>query len=270
MHPYLNIAIKAARRAGNIITRYLGDIETLKVHEKGLNDLVTLVDQAAEQDIIETIRRAYPEHSILGEETGYHPGKDEYVWVIDPLDGTLNYVHGFPHFAVSIAVKYREQIEHGVVYDPLSQDLYVASRGEGAKLNDRRIRVSKHIKLEGTLIGTSFPFHNRADQVDQHFQIFKEVFIRCSDVRRTGSAALNLAYVAAGKLDGFWESGLKEWDIAAGILLVREAGGYVTDFKGESDYLKSGNIIAGSRKIHAELLKIIDENLPKGFIPPQQ
>lgn len=263
MHPFLNTAIKAARRAGKIITRYMDEIETLKVHEKGMNDLVTLVDQAAEQDIIETIRRAYPNHGILGEETGYHAGTDEFVWVIDPLDGTMNYVHGFPHFAVSIGVKYRDQIEHGVVYDPLSQDLYAASRGAGAQLNDRRIRVSKHIRLEGTLIGTSLPFHERAKHIDQHFHIFKEVFIRCSDVRRTGSAALNLAYVAAGKLDGFWESGLKEWDIAAGVLLVREAGGYVTDFKGEHGFLESGNIIAGSRKIHAELLKIIEEKLPK-------
>ncbi len=262
MHPYLNIAIKAATRAGKIINRYLGDLEALKIHEKGMNDFVTLVDQAAEQDIIETIQRAYPRHSILGEETGYHPGTDEFVWVIDPLDGTLNYLHGFPHFAVSIAVKYREQMEYGVVYDPLSQDLYTATRGGGAQLNDRRIRVSKHNRLEGTLIGSSFPFNEREKYVDQHFHTFKEVFIRCADVRRTGSAALNLAYVAAGKLDGFWESGLKEWDLAAGALLVREAGGYVSDFNGENDFAKSGNLIAGSRKIHAELLKIIQENLP--------
>lgn len=260
MHPYLNTAIKAARRAGKIITRYLGDLEALKVHEKGLNDLVTLVDQAAEHDIIDTIQRAYPHHSILGEETGFHKADDEFVWVIDPLDGTTNYVHGFPHFAVSIAVKYRDQIEHGVIYDPLSQDLYTASRGSGAQLNDRRIRVSKHTKLEGTLIGCSFPFHERSKQLDKQFKIFKEVFVRCSDVRRSGSAALNLAYVASGKLDGFWESGLKEWDLAAGVLLVREAGGYATDFKGEAAFAENGNLIAGSRKIHAELLKIIQEN----------
>lgn len=260
MHPYLNIAVKAARRAGKIITRYMTELETLKIHEKGLNDLVTLVDQAAEHDIIETIRRHYPNHSILGEETGFHPGTDEYVWVIDPLDGTMNYIHGFPHFAVSIAIRYREQIEHAVIYDPLSQDLYTASRGAGAQLNDRRIRVSKHIKLEGTLIGSSFPFHERSKYLDEHFKIFKEVFVRCSDVRRSGSAALNLAYVASGKLDGFWESGLKEWDYAAGILLVREAGGYVTDFNGENN-LETGNLIAGSRKVQAELLKIIQDNL---------
>lgn len=261
MHPLLNIAIKAARRAGNIITRYLGELETLKVHEKGLNDLVTLVDQAAENDIIETIRRAYPNHSILGEETGFHAGTEEFVWVIDPLDGTMNYVHGFPHFAVSIGIKYREHIEHGVVYDPLSQDLYTASRGNGAQLNVRRIRASKHSSLAGTLIGTSFPFHDRPKYLDQHFKIFKEVFTRCADVRRTGSAALNLAYIAAGKLDGFWESGLKEWDMAAGVLLVKEAGGFVSDFKGENNYMSSGNIVAGSRKVHAEILEIIKSTL---------
>ncbi len=261
MHPYLNIAIKAARRAGKIITRYLGDLDTLKIHEKGLNDLVTLVDQAAENDIIDTIRRAYPNHAILGEETGYHTGSDEFVWVIDPLDGTMNYVHGFPHFAVSIGIKYREQLEHGVVYDPLSQDLYTASRGSGAQLNDRRIRVSKHNSLEGTLIGTSFPYHDRPKNLDEHYKIFKDVFTLCADVRRTGSAALNLAYVAAGKLDGFWETGLKEWDMAAGALLVKEAGGYVSDFKGQNAYLESGNMVVGSRKVHAELLKIIQEKL---------
>jgi myo-inositol-1(or 4)-monophosphatase len=260
-HPLINIAVKAARRAGKIIIRYFSELDTLKVHEKGFNDLVTLVDKSAENDIIDTIRHAYPEHSILGEESGFHAGNDEFVWVIDPLDGTMNYTHGFPHFAVSIGIKYREQVEHAVIYDPLSQDLYTASRGSGAKLNDRRIRVSKLNTLEGALIGTSFPFHNRDQRLDQYFKLFKEVYIRCADVRRTGSAALNLAYVAAGKLDGFWEPSLKPWDIAAGVLLVREAGGFITDFKGENGYLDSGDVVAGTRKVHAELLRAIQANL---------
>lgn len=257
MHPYLNIAIKAALRAGKIITRYMGQIETLNIREKRKNDLVTLVDQAAENDIIDTIRRAYPNHNILGEETGYHAGQDEFVWVIDPLDGTMNYVHGVPHFAVSIGVKYREQVEHAVVYDPISQDLFTASRGGGAQLNDRRIRVSKYASLEDTLIATSFPYFNRIEELEDFYRTFKEVFTRCADIRHMGSAALNLAYVAAGRLDGFFESGLKEWDISAGTLLVREAGGYVSDFKGENGFFESGNIIAAPRKVHAELLNIV-------------
>jgi myo-inositol-1(or 4)-monophosphatase len=258
MHPYLNIAVKAARRAGKIITRYMEELDTLKIQEKGLNDLVTWVDQAAEQDIIETIHRAYPTHGILGEETGTHPGED-YVWIIDPLDGTMNYVHGFPHFAVSIGIQYKNQIEHAVIYDPLSQDLYTASRGRGAQLNGKRIRVSNRDELAGALIGSSFPYHNRAEFVDQHFNIFKNVFTVCADVRRTGSAALNLAYIASGRLDGFWESGLKPWDIAAGLLLVREAGGYITDYNGEHNSFENGTIIAGTRKVHGELLKIIQK-----------
>lgn len=256
MHALLNIAIQAARRAGKIITRYIEERDTLIVRQKGINDLVTMVDQTAEQDIIETIRRAYPSHGILGEETGHHAG-DEYTWIIDPLDGTMNYIHGFPQFAVSIGIQYKGQIEHGVIYDPVSQDLYTATRGSGAQLNDRRIRVSKRESLEGALIGSSFPYHDRHKYIDQQFKVFKEVYTVCADVRRCGSAALNLAYVASGRLDGFWESGLKEWDMAAGILLVREAGGFLSDFAGAADYFTSGKIIAGTRKIQAELLRII-------------
>jgi len=259
MHPLLNIAISAARKAGKVITRYIEERDTLKVLEKGVNDLVTMVDQNAEHEIIDIIRKAYPEHSILGEETGFHEG-DETTWIIDPLDGTMNYIHGFPSFAVSIGVKYKDQLEHAVVYDPLSQDLYTASRGSGAQLNDRRIRVSKRIGLEGSLIGSSFPYHERSKHIDKQFKVFKDVYTVCADVRRTGSAALNLAYVASGRLDGCWESGLKEWDMAAGVLLVKEAGGYVSDFQGGNHYLTNGNIVAGTRKVHGELLKIIQEH----------
>lgn len=258
MHPYVNIAIKAARRAGKIITRYIEEIDSLKIQEKGVNDLVTWVDQAAENAIIETIQQAYPTHAILGEETGTHPG-EEYTWIVDPLDGTMNYVHGFPHFAVSIGIQYKQNIEHAVIYDPLSQDLYTATRGRGAQLNDKRIRVSKREGLTGSLIGSSFPFHHRDQYIDEHYGIFKKVFVQCADVRRSGSAALNLAYTAAGRLDGFWESGLKPWDMAAGVLLVREAGGFVSDFNGENNFFENGTLIAGTRKVRLALLEIIQE-----------
>lgn len=256
MHPYVNIAVKAARRAGKVITRYMGEFDTFKTQEKGLNDFVTRIDRAAEDEIIDTIKKAYPHHGILAEESGTHPG-EEYIWIIDPLDGTMNYVHGFPHYSVSIAIQYKNQIEHGVVYDPISQDLYTASRGRGAQLNDKRIRVSKSHGLEGALIGSSFPYHNRAQFIDEHYGIFKAVFTRCADVRRLGSAALNLAYTAAGRLDGFWESGLKPWDMAAGVLLVKEAGGFISDFNGDNNFLENGTIIAGTRKVRSELFEII-------------
>lgn len=268
MHPYLNIAIRAARLAGNIITRHLELLDSSKVFEKGLNDFVTVVDRAAEEAIIDTIYKAYPNHGILGEETGYHSG-DDYVWVIDPLDGTMNYVHGFPQFAVSIAIKYKDQIEHGVIYDPISQDLYTATKGAGAQVNNRRIRVSNLNNLDTALIGTAFPFqhrkqgteYSRAPHWQQHLEVLREVQARCSDTRKIGCASLNLAYVAAGRLDGYWEPNLKEWDIAAGVLLVKEAGGYVSDFNGQNDFLHSGDILAGSRKVHAELLQILNKNL---------
>ncbi|HQY22911.1 MAG TPA: inositol monophosphatase family protein [Gammaproteobacteria bacterium] len=258
MHPYLNIAITAARLAGKIITRHMDQLHKLTIFEKGVNDLVTMVDKSAEEAIIETIYKAYPNHSILGEESGHHPG-NEFTWVIDPLDGTMNYVHGFPQFAVSIAVKLKDHLEHAVVYDPLSQDLYTASRGCGAHLNNRRIRVTDRADLNGALIGSDFPYHDRNAKPHgvPHLEILQEIFHKGSDVRRIGSAALSLAYVAAGKLDGFWESDLNPWDIAAGALIVREAGGFVSDFNGENGFLESGNIVAGTRKVHTELLQII-------------
>jgi len=247
MHPYLNIAVSAARRAGTIITRHFEQPEKLNVYEKGLNDLVTTADRAAENAIIETISKAYPHHGILGEETGSHPG-NEFVWIIDPIDGTMNFVHGFPQFAVSIAVKQKGHIEHGVIYDPISQDLFTASRGAGAQLNNKRIRISHREELKSALVGTDS---------STPIEILESILNRCADVRKVGSAALNLAYVAAGRLDGFWDLGLKPWDMAAGILIVREAGGFVSDFEGENNFFESGEIIAGTRKIHAELLDII-------------
>jgi myo-inositol-1(or 4)-monophosphatase len=266
MHPYLNIAVRAARLAGTIITRHLEQLDSSKIFEKGLNDFVTIVDKSAEEAIIDTIYKAYPHHGILAEETGEHPG-NEYVWVIDPLDGTMNYVHGFPQFAVSIAVKYKGQLEHGVIYDPISQDLYTATRGAGAQVNNRRIRASNLLSLENALIGMAFPFQHRQRNMEyskdprwsQHLEILRTVQARCSDTRKVGCASLNLAYVAAGRLDGYWEPGLKEWDIAAGALIAREAGAFVSDFNGEANYLDNGDIIAGGRKIHQELLQIIQK-----------
>lgn len=259
-HPYLNIAVNAARLAGKIITRHLEQLHKLTIFEKGKNDLVTMVDKSAEEAIIETIYKAYPNHSILGEESGHHPG-NEVTWIIDPLDGTMNYVHGFPQFAVSIAVKQKDHLEHAVVYDPLSQDLYTASKGSGAYLNNRRIRVTDRADLNGALIGSAFPFHDRQTKPHgvPHLEVLQEIFRKGSDVRRVGSAALSLAYVASGKLDGFWESDLKAWDIAAGILLVREAGGFVSDFQGENGFLESGNVVAGTRKVHVEMLQTINK-----------
>jgi len=257
MHPYLNIAVRAARRAGNIISRHYEQLNTDAIFEKGPNDLVTMVDKLAEEAIIDTIHKVYPHHGILAEESGSHPG-EQCVWVIDPLDGTLNYVHGFPQFAVSIAVKYRNQVEHAVIYEPLSQELYTATRGAGAQLNNRRIRVTERGGLEGALLGCGLAFFNRDNtQTMPQLEILQSIFSQCADLRRTGSTALNLAYIAAGRLDGFWDMGPKEWDMAAGMLLVREAGGFVSDFKGENGFIESGNIIAGTRKVQTELLQII-------------
>lgn len=259
MHPMLNIAIRAARSAGNIIIRSLQHVEHLEVTTKGRNDYVSDVDRLAEQEIINTIKKAYPDHAILAEESG-EAGKNDTVWIIDPLDGTANFLHGFPHYCVSIGIVVKGRIEHGVIYDPLRDELFTASRGAGAQLNDRRLRVTKQKTLENTLIATGFPF-----KYHQHFPAFLDmvgsVFPKVSDLRRGGSAALDLAYVAAGRVDGYWEIGLKKWDMAAGVLLVEEAGGIVTDFAGGSDYLEHGNIVAGSLGVQQALFDEIQPHL---------
>ena len=255
MHPTLNIAVRAARSAGNVIIRNLDRLDSLAVHSKDRNDFVTEVDQKAEQEIIYTLRKAFPSHGILAEESGLREG-DDYQWIIDPLDGTTNFLHGFPQFAVSIALRHKGRLEQGVVYDPLRQELFTATRGAGAMLNDRRIRVAKRDSLEGALLGTGFPF--KAQQhLDAYLDMFRALFPRTAGIRRPGSAALDLAYVAAGRLDGFWEIGLNIWDMAAGVLLIQEAGGLSSDFVGGHNYLESGNIVAGNPKIFADMLKTI-------------
>ncbi|MEW6164639.1 MAG: inositol monophosphatase family protein [Pseudomonadota bacterium] len=255
MHPMLNTAVKAARRAGNLINRASLDLDQIKVGVKQQNDFVTEVDRAAEATIIETLREVYPSHAILAEESG-GSGDSEYQWIIDPLDGTTNFIHGFPQYAVSIALLHKGVPSQAVVYDPNRNELFTASKGAGAFLNDKRIRVSKRTKLDESLIGTGFPYR-LFEHVDAYLAIFKEMTKRCSGVRRPGAASLDLAWVAAGRLDGFWEFGLAPWDMAAGALLIQEAGGLVSDLAGESDYLATGNIIGGTPKVFNQLLQVI-------------
>ncbi|HEY8538180.1 MAG TPA: inositol monophosphatase family protein [Steroidobacteraceae bacterium] len=260
MQPLLNIAVRAARRAGEIIVRGMNRLHQLDVRAKGQNDFVTEIDMAAERDIIQTIRRHYPDHAVLGEETG-SSGDSEFVWIIDPLDGTTNFLHGFPQFAVSIAVQRRGRIEHGVVYDPLRQELFTASRGEGAQLDGRRIRVSGHTSLERALIGTGFPYRTNLHWLDSYLAMLKAVMQRTAGIRRPGSAALDLAYVAAGRLDGFWELGLSAWDTAAGSLLITEAGGLVGTLTG-GEYTQGGHIVAGTPKVYPLLLEVLAPHVP--------
>ena len=255
MHPFLNTAVKAARSAGSLMLRYADRIDALSVESKQRNDFVSEVDRQAEQVIIRILRKAYPDHAILAEESGASGG-GEFEWIIDPLDGTTNYLHGIPHYAVSIAVRRRGIIEHGVVYDPAKDELFTASRGAGAMLNNRRIRVSRRASLEGALLGTGIPFRENQN-IDGYLRSLRAFIGPIAGIRRQGSAALDLAYVAAGRFDGYWEAGLNVWDIAAGVLLVREAGGLVSDFEAADGYLDSGNVIAASPKLLKPMLDTI-------------
>ena len=258
MHPMLNTAIKAARKAGNIINRAARDLDQIKVETKQRNDFVTEVDRAAEAAAIDELRRAYPDHAILAEESGETKAtRMEYCWIIDPLDGTTNFIHGVPHYCVSIGLKHKEVITQGVVFDPVKNELFTATRGAGAYLNDKRIRVSKRDKLADGLIGTGFPFRD-GSALDRYIAMFKAVTLASTGVRRPGAAALDLAYVAAGRFDGFWEIGLSPWDIAAGSLLVQEAGGLIGDLQGENKYLDSGEVVAGNAKVFAQLLRLLN------------
>ena len=256
MHPTLNIAVKAARRAASVINRAANQLDLLTVQSKSPNDFVTEVDRAAEQAIIEVLRDAFPGHGILAEESGESGPESEYTWIIDPLDGTTNFIHGMPQYAVSIAQTKNGVLEHAVVYDPNTNEMFTASRGAGAFLNDRRIRVSRRTRLNESLIGTGFPFR-QFDHVDAYLAMFKELTQKTAGIRRPGAASLDLAYVAAGRFDGFWEMGLSPWDMAAGVLLIQEAGGLVSDLSGEANYLATGNLVAGSPKIFGQLLPII-------------
>ncbi len=259
MQPLLNIAVTAARKAGAIITRSVDRLDTLSISAKGYNDYVSEVDRAAEQEIIYTIHKAYPQHGILAEESGAQ-GDDEFQWIIDPLDGTTNFLHGFPQFAVSIGLRHKGRLEVAVVYDPLRQELFTGLRGGGAKLDDRRIRVSKARSLEGTLLGTGFPFRDQT-HVDAYLAMFKDFLPRTAGIRRAGSAALDLAYVAAGRLDGFWEIGLNPWDMAGGILLIQEAGGLVSDLRGGHSFFETGNLVTGNPKVLKAMLQVIQPHL---------
>lgn len=261
MHPMLNIATQAALQASKVILKFVDQIDKVEVAEKNQNDLVTQVDQLSEATIIEHIKKAYPNHTILAEESGRQGAENsDYCWIIDPLDGTKNFVHGVPHFAISIALSYKDKLEIGVVYDPIRQELFTATRGQGAYLNSRRIRVSQTKKLDQALIGTGFPFRDK-HHLGPYLNTFQTIFPKASGIRRAGAAALDLAYVAAGRLDGFWESCLKPWDMAAGVLMIKEAGGIVSDYHGEGHYLEHGNIVAGNPKTHKELAGLIQQSI---------
>ena len=255
MQPMLNIAVRAARAAGNIIIRQFDRAQDLPASEKSKNDYVTEVDRQAEAVIIDTLLKAYPKHAILAEESGTR-GNSEYVWIIDPLDGTTNFMHGFPHFAVSIALQHKGKLQQAVIYDPFRQELFTTSRGDGAYLNDRRIRVSKRKNLDGALLGTGFPFGESAN-IDRFLETCRTLMPVTAGIRRAGAATLDLAYVACGRLDGFWEFGLKPWDIAAGALLIEEAGGVVCSIDTDKEYLTSGNIVSGNPYILEFLKEIV-------------
>lgn len=256
----LNTAVRAARAAGTVILRHMERVRDLPVDAKGRNDFVTQVDHQAEAAIIQTLKKAYPKHGILGEETGYHglgDIRDEFLWIIDPLDGTTNYIHGFPQFAVSIALQYRGKLDQAVIYDPLKNELFTASRGSGAQLDSRRIHVSRQNRLEGALLGTGFPFKEMKN-LDRYLETFRTLITQTAGIRRAGAAALDLAYVACGRLDGFWEFGLQPWDMAAGALLIEEAGGIVSGMSYGEDFMESGNIMGGTPKVHEMMQAAFD------------
>ena len=263
MEPMLNIAVGAARKAGQIVERAIDRLDTVKIESKSRNDFVTQIDKASEKEIIYHLQKAYPQHLIQAEETGFHGDENsEYQWLIDPLDGTTNFIHGIPHFAISIACLHKNRLAHAVVYDPIKREEFTASRGGGAFLNGRRMRVSPRLSFDGALLGTGIPFSGYAlDHMDGYLKCLQEVSGQCAGIRRAGAAALDLAYVAAGRFDGFWELGLKPWDVAAGALLITEAGGLVADFNGGNSFLEKGNIVAANPKLLKQLLPMVQKHL---------
>ena len=260
MHPMLHTAVRSVREGGRVILMYFNQLDRLEYSSKGRNDYVSQADIEAERAVLDVLTRAYPDHGIIAEESGKREGS-EYTWIIDPLDGTTNFLHGFPMFAVSVAVKRAGVLEHGVVYDPLHDEMFTASRGEGAQLNGKRIRVSTTRKLAPSLLGTGFPFRDLGI-IEPWMRSFQSLLPKTSGIRRAGAAALDLAYVAAGRLDGFWEFGLKPWDMAAGALLIREAGGLVADVSGGQDFLESGNLVSANPLIFEEFRKIVARSAP--------
>ena len=261
MQPMVNMALRAARKAAEIISHAYHDLDNINVEVKNRNDFVTEVDKAAEQAIIESLRKPYPDHGFYGEESGLHEGKGEgkdYLWIIDPLDGTTNFIKGIPQFAVSIACQYRGRLEHAVIIDPLKEEEYCASRGHGATLNSKRIRVADKRNLDGALIGTGIPFMMPAiNHLDNYLNMMRALLGDTAGIRRAGSASLDLAYVACGRLDAFWELGLNDYDMAAGVLLIQEAGGLVGDFKGGHDFMNKRQVVAGNARCFKEVLKRI-------------
>ena len=264
MHALLNVAVMAARKGGGSLLRSLKKLDHIKVEQKGRNDFVSEADRNAEAAVIETILKHYPEHQILAEESG-SSGESDHVWVIDPLDGTTNFLHGFPVFCVSVAVVVKGRAEHGAIYDPLRDELFTASRGGGAQLNGRKIRVSGATRLEHALLGTGFPYRDSNKALKPYLQMFTRALESSAGVRRPGSAALDLAYVAAGRYDAFWETGLAKWDIAAGSLIIREAGGIVSGLDGGEDYLETGHILAGTPKIYSAVARLFAGDIREMF-----
>jgi myo-inositol-1(or 4)-monophosphatase len=252
----LNVAVKAARRAATIINRASLNLERLQIDRKQHNDFVTEVDKAAEEAIIETLSEAYPNHGFLAEESGELLNNSDHIWIIDPLDGTTNFIHGFPQYAISIALSVNGVLQQAVIYDPNRDELFSASKGSGAYVDRRRLRVADQIKLENALIGTGFPYRQDQD-VDQYLKIFADMTRQCAGLRRPGAASLDLAYVAAGRYDGFFESELKPWDMAAGALIITEAGGLVGNYRGEEGFLESGEIMAGNPRIFAQMAQVL-------------
>jgi len=263
MEPMLNVALNAARKASEILIHKFERLDLVRIEEKGRNDFVSEVDRAAEKEIIYNLKKAFPDHRFVGEESGTTGSEDsEYEWIIDPLDGTTNFLHGIPHFAVSIGCTKKGQLEHAVVIDPIKREEFTASRGRGASLNGRRLRVSDRKNLDGALIGTGIPFNGFAlEHIEEFSECLKEVASQTAGIRRPGSAALDLAYVAAGRFDGFWEMNLKQWDIAGGLLLVKEAGGLVSDFKGGNNFMETGHLVCAAPKVFKPLLQIVNRTM---------
>lgn len=264
MHPIVNVATMAAREAGEIITRYLDDTDRLSIQEKTKNNFVSEVDTLAENAIIRTIQKYYPDHAILAEESGRQPQKSDIEWIIDPLDGTTNFLHQFPQFSISIAVREKGRLTHGVIFDPVRDEMFYASRGQGARMNNRRIRVTEQKTLNNALLATGFPYYE-FDYIDSYLASFKQFMLTTAGIRRAGSAALDLAYVACGRVDGYWEFNLKPWDIAAGMIIVQEAGGLCTDFGGGENSLQSGNILACNPKLMKEMAKTLAQTIPENL-----